>query len=660
MRTTTTLTALAAALLFLPACDAERNVDTWEVDGQPTFHRDVAPMVWRRCAECHREGQAAPFPLVTYDEVRRRAKLMLAVIEADYMPPWLPRETGHAFRDERRIESREIELLQRWVETGMPEGRPDDGPEPPDWPDGWQLGTPDAVVSLPKAFSLAAEGPDVFRNFVVRAPLDQPRYVNAVELLPGDSGAIHHALVQVDRTSSCRRLDAQDPLPGFPGMGMGASAPPDGHFIGWTPGKKPRFEPAGTAFELRAEDDLVLQLHLTPTGREEQVAPRIGLYFADAAPEHRLHSTLLFSEDIDLAPGVAETVVRDEDVLPTDVELLAVYPHAHYLGKRIRLTATAPDGTEDVLLRIDDWDFDWQDEYRYAAPVPLVAGTRLSMEWVFDNSADNPQNPHQPPRRVRYGLESADEMATLSLMLFPPDERALFELRAGSARHTLAKRPNDGATAAALGTALIDLEEYDEAIEVLEQATALAPNASQAWASLGIAHLNAKRADLALAPLEEALRRDDSNQTAHRNYGRALIALKRVHRALEHYKQALDRQPEMVEVRLEWANVLASTGRTRTAVSQYEAVLKRWPGSADVLNNLANTHVTAGDRERAVERYEEALRHEPDHADAHANLGRVLVKLGRRDEARTHLREALRLRPDDEAAKRLLRRITGS
>ena len=426
--------------------------------------------------------------------------------------------------------------------------------------------------------------------------------------------------------------------------------------MGWTPGKKPRPSPEGTAWELRPKNDIVLQLHMTRTGKKELVAPRIGLHFGDGPPDRPLHSTLLFSEAIDIPAGRSEHVITDQYTVPIDVDLLAVYPHAHYLGKQVLLTAETPDGGSEELLRIDDWDFDWQDEYHYLEPVRLKAGTVLEMRWTFDNSAANIQNPNSPPRRVRYGLESSDEMATMSLMLFPKTEREMFELRASSAEHTISKRPSDGPANNALGVTLIDLERYDEAVLALEKATALSPRSSDSWTNLGIAQIHQKRSDLAVDSLTRALEIDDANERAHQHMGRAYIALERPRRALNHYKDALAKHPNMVEVRMDWANLLASTGRTGTAIRQYEAVLKAMPRSADVYNNLGNAMASAGRRKEAVEKYERALELDAEHFDARANLGRVLVALGRSKEALPHIEKALRMRPGDPVTKKLLQR----
>jgi hypothetical protein len=509
------------ALLTLPGAALVR------ADDPPTFARDVAPIVWRSCAVCHRAGGSAPFALTSYEEVARHARTIATVTAARIMPPWLPERGDHALQDERLLDAEQIDTLRRWAEAGAPAGDPAELPPLPSWPSGWQLGEPDLVVEFPAQgpFELAAEGPDSFRNFVVRAPLERARWVRAFELQPGDTRAIHHARLHVDKTESCARLEQADPLPGFSGMGMGESAPPDGHLVGWTPGKAPRPVPEGTAWELAPETDLVLQLHLTPTGKPELVRPRIGLHFTDEPPRRALHSALLFSEDIFLPAGAKDVRIEDELVLPVDVQLLAVYPHAHYLGKSFLAEALHPGGRAEELLRIDDWNFDWQDEYSFREPVRLEAGVRLHMTWTFDNSEANPRNPSHPPRPVRYGLESADEMATVSFSMLPATEQGLHELRASAARHTLAKRPTDTQVAAALGVALIEMGKLDEAQRVLARSLELQPGSAVTWTNLGLAFAREGQDEQALEALQRALEIDGRYGPANLHLGRTLMKL---------------------------------------------------------------------------------------------------------------------------------------
>jgi tetratricopeptide (TPR) repeat protein len=356
--------------------------------------------------------------LLTYPEAHERAALIAAAAEARRMPPWLPAPGFAEFAGERRLSPEQIGLIRQWVAAGAPEGDPVSLPLPPEFPDGWQLGEPDLVVEFP-TYTVPATGTDIYRNLVASIPATYVRYVNAVELRPG-SARVHHARLMVDTTASSRERDARDGEPGFDGMDvMSRATSPDGFFVGWTPGKVPAPGPEDMAWRVRPGTDLVLQLHLRPNGQPEVVRAMVGLHWAQRPPT-RLPALILFNwKAIDIPPGQSDYLVSDSFALPVDVEALGVYPHAHYLARDMRAFARLPDGSTRWLLRIPEWDFNWQDEYRYAAPIPLPRGSTLIMRYRYDNSAGNPRNPNRPPTRVTYGPRSIDEMGDLVIQVLP-------------------------------------------------------------------------------------------------------------------------------------------------------------------------------------------------------------------------------------------------
>ncbi len=383
-----------------------------------TYAADVAPILYGSCAGCHRPGGSAPFSLLTYQDARSRADRIARATSRRAMPPWLP--SGEAvFVGERRLSDAQIETLVRWAEAGAPEGDLAMAPAPPESPGPWPLGTPDLVLPVPR-YSLPAEGRDVYRNLVVPIPLTETRWVEAVELSPGNRKVVHHARMMVDTSGTSRALDREDEAPGFDGMELRSAATnPDGHFVGWTPGKVSLPPRAGLAWRVDPGTDLVLQLHLRTTGQEEEVDAEVGLYFADRPPDRSPVILIVSSLMIDLPPGVRDHHVTNSYTLPVDVEVLSVYPHAHYLGRHLRGVAHLPDGGTRQLIDIPAWDFNWQDEYRYREPLALPAGTVISMDFSFDNSPENAHNPSDPPVRVRYGSTSNDEMADLILQVLP-------------------------------------------------------------------------------------------------------------------------------------------------------------------------------------------------------------------------------------------------
>ncbi|MCA8974259.1 MAG: hypothetical protein KDC98_06030, partial [Planctomycetes bacterium] len=365
-------------LLFFAACGGDGDGDGGSAVDVPTFAADIAPIVYSSCSPCHRPGSTTPFTLLGYDDVRKRQKQIAEVTAQRIMPPWLPSQGD--FADDRRLDEAELAMLLRWIEAGTPRGDVAVEPPPPSFRSGWQLREPDLIVTTREGLIVPAAGPDAFRNLVIPIDVDRVRFVEAVEILP-DSAAVHHAVLAVDRTREARRLDELDPGPGFSGMLLGNAEPPDGHFLGWTPGKRVHRSEPGMAWRLWPGNDLVLQLHLTPTGREERVRARIGLYFTAVPTTVIAFPLVLFCDDIDIAAGVTDYVVRDHFVLPVAAAIHSVYPHAHYLCRQMRATVTPPGGAARDLFRIDRWDFDWQDDYRFRRPIELAAGTRIDFEY---------------------------------------------------------------------------------------------------------------------------------------------------------------------------------------------------------------------------------------------------------------------------------------
>ena len=313
-----------------------------------TFARDVAPIIFDHCTICHHTGGSAPFALLTYPDVRRRATQIAALTRSRVMPPWKSEPGYGEFIGHRPLSSAEIGVLQQWLADGAPEGDRGDLPPTPRWTDGWQLGTPDLVVTLPQPYVLPADGTDVSRVFVLPLPVDTMRYVKGLEFRPGNQTVTHHANIRIDRTSASRQLDDQDPAPGYEGLLSHSAVYPDGHFLGWTPGQVAPLLPKGLAWRLAPGTDLVVEVHMKPSGKPELVTPSIGLYFGNDPPERTPAMLRLGRQSIDIAAGVKDYAIADSFVLPVDVEVQAVQPHAHYRAREVTGIATLPDGTVQV------------------------------------------------------------------------------------------------------------------------------------------------------------------------------------------------------------------------------------------------------------------------------------------------------------------------
>lgn len=548
----------------------------WAQVPQVTYTRDIAPIVLDRCAPCHRPGEAGPFSLLTYEDVRSRAKLIAQVTKRRYMPPWKPTPgQGGPFVGERRLTDAQIERIARWVDEGAPEGQ---SPNPsiaqfdhainqsPNHPIPWRLGTPDLVVTLPEAYTLTADGPDVFRTFVLPIPIEDLRYVAGVEFHLNGARVVHHANLRLDQTSSSRELDLQDPSPGYEGpVGINARYP-GGHFLGWTPGQVPTMVSKGMAWRLAPNTDLVMQLHLRTSGKPEQVQPRVGFFFTTEVPTRLPLAMRLGRQNIDIAPGQT-AVVRDSYRLPVAVEVHAIHPHAHARAKHIKAFADLPNGTRRWLLHIEDWDFNWQDVYRYVTPIELPQGTTIAMEFTYDNSAANPRNPDSPPRRVLFGQNSSDEMGDLWLQVLPASAqhrallfrdiypKTLVEDAIGY-EMLLKADPNHAGYHTDLALLQARLGRRDQAIAHLQTAIRLKPAFAPAHYNLATLHASEGRLKEAEMSLRTALGLRPNHADTHNNLGVVLKAQGHVTEAIEHFRRAVALDARNEEARINLAIAL--------------------------------------------------------------------------------------------------------
>jgi hypothetical protein len=428
-----------------------------------TFSEHVAPIVFANCTSCHRPGEAAPFSLMSYRDARPLAKAIASATASKVMPPWKAGPSDFAFENARRLTDEQIAIIQRWVADGAPEGDPAKTPALPRFTEGWQLGTPDLAVTMSEAFEVPAKGPDVYRNFVVPLNLDRDTWVRAIDFRPSARSVVHHSLFFLDATGAAREQDALDAVPGFPGgMGGGrvvgqgrglaailgngdARAQTDGvaraaGLGGWALGGRALELPSGLAFFVPKGSDLILSTHFHPSGKVEREKSNVGLYFASGPPAQAFGTIQLppvfgVFEGVDIPAGQERYTISDSFVIPIDVRAFAVGAHAHYLAKEFTMKATLPDGAVKTLLSIGDWDFSWQERYRFKEFVALPKGTRLDVTVSYDNSAANKRNPSRPPVRVYWGEESTDEMGSIGLQVVAATRGELPQLQQAIAAH---------------------------------------------------------------------------------------------------------------------------------------------------------------------------------------------------------------------------------
>jgi tetratricopeptide (TPR) repeat protein len=595
---------------------------TMQPSAPVTFTEHVAPIVFRHCASCHRPDGPAPFSLLTYEDVRQRATLIADVTRRRYMPPWKPDAPSGTFVGERRLADVEIGRLNQWAISGAPKGDPARLPPMPKWAAGWQLGEPDLVVSFPE-YTLRADGLDVFRNFVLPIPGPGLRYVRGVEFRPGSS-AVHHANIRIDYTRASRRMDENDPGPGYVGLIARSADYPDGHFLGWTPGQFPPTAPKGLAWRLAEGADFVVQLHMRPTGKPERVQPTIGLFFTGEVPSSLPVMLRLGRQNIDIPAGEAGYRSIDEYVLPVDAEIHALQPHSHYRATTVRAWAALPDGSTRSLISIPEWDFGWQDVYRLADPFWLPAGTRLHTEYVFDNSTRNRRNPESPPKRARWGFRSSDEMGDVWI-------QAMTRSDTDRARLAQDYRRRDAAE---------ETVGYEMQLTVDPDNVALHDDVAMLYLELGKPHI-------AAAHFEASLRLRPASAVAVYNLGTAREAVGRVTDATALFREAIRLDPNYAPAHVNLGNMLLLQGRAGDALGHYREAVRVQPDNADARNNLGRLLFAQGQRREGIELLQEAVRLQPTHVAAHFNLGAALIQeTGDAVNAVAHFREAMRLRPD--------------
>ena len=579
---------LAAVLLAAAAFASIRVRAIQAPVEQVTFARDVAPIIFDHCGMCHHPNGSAPFSLLTYAAAKQRATQIAAVTKSRFMPPWKSEPGYGEFIGQRHLREAELGVLQQWVAGGAPEGDSRSLAQP-HWTEGWQIGQPDLIVTLSRPFLLPADGTDVSRVFVIPLPVNSTRYVRGLEFRPGNPKVVHHANIRIDRTPASRQLDDQDPAPGYEGLILGSAVYPDGHFLGWTPGQIAPLLPKGLAWRLTPGTDLVVEVHMRPSGKNEIVDPSIGLFLGDDTPERTPAMLRLGRQDIEIAAGQKDYTVTDSFVLPVDVEVQAVQPHAHYRAREVRGVATLPDGTAKPLIYIKEWDFRWQHVYRYVTPLALPKGTTLAMRYTYDNSAENSRNPQQPPEKVLWGQWANDEMGDLWIQVLTRGDRDLQTLNAAFRPKAMAE----------------DIVGY-----------------------------------------ETMIRKDPSKVSLHDDVAVLYLEQGRAKEAAAHFEASARLNPLSAAAHYNLATALTLNGQLDAAIEQFKQALKIRPDYALAHNNLGDVLLRMGNPTDALEHFREALRLDPAYAEAHYNIGSVSRWRGELGEAISEFREAVRLKPD--------------
>ncbi len=369
-----------------------------------TFTKDVAPIFYQRCAECHRAGQVAPMSLMTYKDARPWARAIREKVLERAMPPWLadPRHTN--FENDRRLSQKEIDTIVAWVDGGAREGQERDLPPLPKFAQGWTLGNPDLVIALEQEVDVSADGIIPYRYYTVPSGFTEDKWIQAAEIHPGNRAVVHHIIVNIQEPGA--RADAEPPAEGAQGEARGRRGV---KLAGFAPGEQPKVWPKGTAKLVKAGSNLIFQMHYTPNGRAAKDRSYIGLYFARDPVERKVQTAVAMNAKFAIPPGDGNHEVRSSWTAPEDVRIVDLMPHMHLRGKDFTYTAVYPDGRSEVILHVPKYDFNWQMLYRFKEPLLLPKGGRLDCVAHFDNSPNNKYNP-DPTKEVKWGPQTWEEM----------------------------------------------------------------------------------------------------------------------------------------------------------------------------------------------------------------------------------------------------------
>ena len=441
----------AAALAVFSVAASVQTAAQGRPAAAPTFSKDVAPILYKNCANCHRPGEIGPMALLTYNDARPWAKSIATRVANGTMPPWHADPTHGEFLNDRRLSDADRDTIVKWASGGAPEGNQADLPAPPTFAEGWQMGQPDVVFAMQEDYPIPAEGTIDYKWFEVPTNLTEDKWVQAIEIRPGARTNVHHVIAymrtpppaQPAAAPAAGAAAAQGPRPTPPftmaaGMGRPPTAPkpdrapvendrpptrsPGGWLGGFAPGQAVRVYQPGTALKIPAGAVVVLQMHYTANGKAAADRTRIGIKYASAPPKTEVRVVALANQNFVLPAGAPDTRVDAEVTLNQDITLWSVLPHTHVRGKKWEVTAIYPDGRSELILNVPKYDFNWQTDYVFKQPLQLPKGTKLHTAAWYDNSPAHKANP-DPKKDVYWGDQTWEEMQfTAFTFSFAPAE----------------------------------------------------------------------------------------------------------------------------------------------------------------------------------------------------------------------------------------------
>jgi hypothetical protein len=382
----TTLATGVSTIMFIGTAVA--------ADQSPTFSKDVAKILYTRCLECHRPGEAAPMAFRNYKEVRPWAKSIKQQVVARNMPPWDADPHVNKFANDRHLSDAEIATVVKWVDAGAPEGNAADLPKLPEFTDGWVIGKPDVTFDSGKDFKIPADGVVPYQYFKVDPGFKEDTWIKAAEVRPQQRAQVHHILVFVQEGGKRVTRGGEQ----FSDM-----------LIGYAPGVPTITWDKDTAFLVKAGSTLLFQVHYTVNGKEAMDRSVLGLKISKEAPKYRAFSGSATQFRLEIPPNEPNYETKATYVFKEDVTLLDFTPHMHLRGKAFKYVITYPDGRSEVLLNVPRYEFNWQLSYILSEPRQVPAGSKIEATAWYDNSPNNKYNP-DPSQTVKWGDQTFQEM----------------------------------------------------------------------------------------------------------------------------------------------------------------------------------------------------------------------------------------------------------
>ena len=391
-----------------------------------TFYKDVLPVLQKNCQGCHRPGEAAPMSFLTYESARPWAKAIKTAVVTKKMPPWFADPHYGKFSNDRSLSQTDMDVLTAWADTGAQAGNPKDAPKPMDWVEGWRIGKPDAVLTMPVAFNVPASGTIDYQYIIIPTGFTEDKYVQLAEARPGDRTVVHHIIAFIREPGNPWLKDAKPGVPFVPrelerqsdGRGNGQQRREGGgggvgfggdFLAGYAPGTMPDIMKPGQARMVKAGSDIVLQMHYTATGKATTDISRVGIVFATEKPTERILTLAAANPQFAIPPGDSNYRVDSKITLQDDSTLVNLLPHMHFRGKDFEYRVTYPSGEKETLLAVPNYDFNWQLTYELSQPKVLPKGTVIECTAHFDNSVNNKYNP-DPTKEVHWGEQTWEEM----------------------------------------------------------------------------------------------------------------------------------------------------------------------------------------------------------------------------------------------------------